>query len=117
MGVQYVALVDAWYTGDRRESVGFMNTMGHYLYTFHTRDYFWSIQNGANIGLPLDHTCPSLHGAAHFGSPGHHHKLSYGGTGSGAVADAQYRLIAAEYIAAGMRLRDSCTLSDCDLHN
>ena len=91
------------------EKLGFFNVIGHFLYDFHREAYFWSIRNGGHLGLPLEHTCPSLYGFLHFGLPGKfNHKAYFGRRNYG------YWLTAAQTISAGVELR-KCRAAKCEL--
>mmetsp|Transcript_32656 Transcript_32656/g.71155 ORF Transcript_32656/g.71155 Transcript_32656/m.71155 type:complete len:309 (-) Transcript_32656:63-989(-) len=60
-----------WWTAaapTRDESLCFQAAMYHYLWHHRREDYFWSIRDGAyHEGVGLEHTCPSLRVARHFG--------------------------------------------------
>merc|ERR1712070_1148082 len=45
----------------------FTSVLGHYLFYFHRKDYFWSIMKGAWSDLPIKYTCPPLRVAQHYG--------------------------------------------------
>jgi len=97
--VSALAKQEGWYLPGRSESLGFYNVIGHYIYHYHRDSYLFTIQNGGHIGLPLEHTCPSLFVYAHFGTPGHIKKARVGGRGE---LNTAYRLAAAEYTLAGI---------------
>jgi len=65
---QYVdtwATTIGWFQAFQGESLTFHSAMGAFLWNNRRREYFFSIQGGAQMGLPVEATCPSLRVALH----------------------------------------------------
>lgn len=60
------AIARGW-THTANTLVNFESILGSFLYAFYRDEFFWSIRDGSALGLPPEHTCPSLRAAAHFG--------------------------------------------------